>query len=102
MVYASGPFGGIPAIFKSTDDGVTETDLIACWRSRLFETLVDPHNPTILYAGSAPGLLKSTDGGVSWNPLAVPSNFAVSNLTADPVQPNTLYVQFYQSLYKTY
>src|SRR5581483_9025411 len=60
-----------------------------------FATLVvvDPVNPTTVYAGTSYGLMKSTDGGLTWTSLT--SGFAQSNtinaLAIDARNPQKLY-----------
>ncbi|MEZ5416278.1 MAG: Ig-like domain-containing protein [Vicinamibacterales bacterium] len=56
--------------------------------------LIDPGNPSIMYAGGvAGGVWKSTDAGGTWTPLAQlsMSNLAVVSLAFDPSNANTLY-----------
>ena len=56
--------------------------------------LIDPGNPSIMYAGGvAGGVWKSTDAGGTWTPMAQlsMSNLAVVSLAFDPSNANTLY-----------
>jgi post-segregation antitoxin (ccd killing protein) len=55
--------------------------------------LVDPTNPSIMYAaGVAGGVWKSTDGGTSWNALMDSiANLAISSLAMDPQNHLVIY-----------
>ena len=62
--------------------------------------VVDPSNPSILYAGNFAGIFRSTNGGDTW----VQTSFAFANyaLTIDPIAPTTLYAYASgQGIYKT-
>lgn len=59
---------------------------------RVRDLVINPHNPQIMYAGSATdGVWKTTNGGQSWAPLTdfLPV-LSVSSLAMSPVDPNTL------------
>jgi photosystem II stability/assembly factor-like uncharacterized protein len=95
MVLLAGTGGG--TISKSTDGGVT-------WVKKKFggsvETpriVVNPNNPSIIYATafsnpdpSTLGVWKSTDGGEHWN-LTNLNNISVWSLEIDNLHPDTLY-----------
>lgn len=55
--------------------------------------VVDPTNPSIIYAaGVAGGVFKTIDGGLSWEPTSDNLvNIAVSSLAMDPTNPLVLY-----------
>jgi hypothetical protein len=55
--------------------------------------VIDPRQPTTLYAAAAAGgVWKSTDGAVSWKPLSdLTPNLAVNALAMDPANSNILY-----------
>jgi photosystem II stability/assembly factor-like uncharacterized protein len=54
--------------------------------------VMDPSNPSILYAGTSVGLFKSTDAAGSWTQLStVPGSVFV--VAIDPASPSTVYVQ---------
>lgn len=55
--------------------------------------VINPNDPTIMYAGSTGGgVWKTMDAGASWTPLAdlLPS-IAIGSLAMDPTAPDTLY-----------
>ena len=56
--------------------------------------LIDPTNPSIMYAGSVGGgVWKSTNAGGAWAPLTdFIASIAVSSMAMDPNDPNTFYV----------
>ncbi len=84
-------------VFKSTDGGTSwnpanngNSGLNTRWVNTL---VIDPLNPTTLYAGTdGLGVFKSTDGAANWN-LANHGLFDmdINVLAIDPVNPNTLY-----------
>ncbi len=53
-------------LFKSTDGGATRTRLAA----PVAALLIDPADPSVLYAGTASGVVVSADGGATWAELA--------------------------------
>lgn len=55
--------------------------------------LIDPTDPSVMYAGGvAGGVWKSTDGGASWNAADdMMLNLAVSSMAMDPADPTVLY-----------
>jgi photosystem II stability/assembly factor-like uncharacterized protein len=59
--------------------------------------VMDPSNPSVLYAARSEGLFKSSDGAGSWDRLApIPSNLFsdadVTLIVIDPASPSTVYV----------
>lgn len=60
---------------------------------RIRSLLINPVNPSIMYAGGvAGGVWKSIDGGGNWTPLGdFLSTLAVSCLSFDPTNPNIIY-----------
>ncbi len=99
-------------IFRSNDWGRT-------WREvardvSVTRIVVDPQNPSIVYAGlawvnfTAPGVIKSTDGGYKWFEAGSGMYFhesGIGELAIDPVNTNVLYAGesgfFGGALYKT-
>jgi photosystem II stability/assembly factor-like uncharacterized protein len=58
----------------------------------LSSLLVDPQNPTTLYAISSGRVVKSTDGGDSWSASGTGlGNRTITSLVLDPLNPATLY-----------
>jgi photosystem II stability/assembly factor-like uncharacterized protein len=60
--------------------------------------VIDPVNPTTLYAGLWwGGVFKSTNGGVQWNEANTGlTSHEVRSLAIDPITPSTLYVGLYR------
>lgn len=82
--------------------GATPGGLLGTWSNlgpnnqggRTRQLLIDPTNPSIMYAASVGGgVWKSTDGGASWNQLTdlILPNIAVASLVMDPRNPQVLY-----------
>ncbi len=82
-----------PRIFRSTDGGQTwerrDTGL-ADADGRIVDLVLDPADPSTLYASKSGALYRSTDAGLSWSPLpSLQSN--VTALAAAPSSPPALY-----------
>ena len=80
--YGAGVLGG--GIFKSTDDGVTWTQLastiptpvdswMVAW-AYINQIAVQPANPNIIYAATSFGIYISHDGGLTWAPGVTSTN----------------------------
>jgi photosystem II stability/assembly factor-like uncharacterized protein len=93
------------AIQKSTDAGTTWTKLYGgpgpsapLGGSTVHALVVDPMNPSAIYAGygggdTLDGVYKSSDGGATWAPVFVGSMHGVRFLAVDPLT-STVYVLF--------
>jgi len=118
-VYTTPSFGSVSdqgsgAHITKSDDGGT------AWRpvealaatapgaGQVGTLVIDPINPSILYAGNSAGVFRSTDAGARWVRTSFP--FAADfGLTLDPLAPATLYAAAYEpspsfvahGLYKT-
>src|SRR5690348_14466134 len=57
----------------------------------VYQVVVDPAQPSTLYAHSDPGIFESTDGGATWT-LVFSDPGAITDLAIDPQGPSTLYV----------
>lgn len=57
----------------------------------VYQLLVNPTTPSILYVGSGPGVFQSTDSGANWT-LVFPTFNPPDALVMDPLDPQTLYV----------
>lgn len=88
-------------VFKSVNGGFIWDDigagLIGGFGTAVRALVIDPTNPSTIYAGlfgatfgSSSGLYKSTNSGASWSPTGFVSN--VRALALDPLNPSTLYV----------
>jgi len=81
-------------ILKSTDGGITWRDAnkgfpFLPWVSHL---VIDPKNPSTVYAATAVSVYKSTDGGDNWRPTGlVDDSILLKALAIDFQNPLTLY-----------
>ena len=56
------------------------------------ETVFDPKNPEIIWAGGSHGLYKSKDGGENWEfVLGGDVSYFIGNIELDPTDPNIVY-----------
>jgi photosystem II stability/assembly factor-like uncharacterized protein len=82
--------GGL-GVWKSTDAGVTWTQLLAI-PGTIESLLLDPSDPDVLLAGPLGDLLRrSEDGGRTWTQIDVPT-VAVVALAADPAHAGTFWL----------
>ncbi len=62
----------------------------------VIQVVLDPTNPTIIYAGTNQGVYRSTDGGETWMPanggLGGYGDLVVTGLAIDPVDPKVLVI----------
>jgi photosystem II stability/assembly factor-like uncharacterized protein len=81
-LYARTDYG----LFRSTDGGVSWTDIRSYLTSIVLSLAVDPVNPATLYAGtSVGGVIQSTNGGETWTPFnAGLGKLHVNALAIDP------------------
>jgi photosystem II stability/assembly factor-like uncharacterized protein len=92
-------YAGGSSLFKSTDAGLTWTDIGTGIGRRISAVAVDPTDPAIIYAGTFGGMLKTVDGGAHWTPIANGMSFvdpwngtsSVSTIVIDPTNARTLY-----------
>ena len=80
-------------LLKSTDGGANWNTLWDWPRlaAGVNALLIDPTNPSILYAGlDGGGLFKSTDGGATWNGAGL-ADKTISTLAMDPADPSVIY-----------
>ncbi len=112
-IYAAA-FGGIGSapqserggVYRSENGGASWTRVLEA--GDLFTVLVDPSNPSTVYAGSGAnivgnGLYKSTNRGQSWVQMnsGLP-NTAIQNLVIDPLNPQRLYARpLLEALYRS-
>lgn len=86
-------------MFKSTNGGISWTAINSGLKSLNIETFViDPSNPSILYAGyvgsshnlTFKGIAKTINGGISWTNVSIESQEILS-LAIDPSNPSNIY-----------
>ena len=62
----------------------------------VIQILIDPSNPSIVYAGTNQGVYRSTDGGETWEPrnggLGGYGDLVISGLVRHPTDPQTLII----------
>lgn len=93
------PFADEPTARMAEDIGAQPT--VGTWvplgpgniGGRTRALLIDPGNPSVMYAaGVAGGIWKTTNGGTTWAPKAdLLANIAVSSLAMDPSNSSVLY-----------
>lgn len=100
--WSSDMFGGL---FKSTDGGITWTQLVA--DQAPVRIAIDPNNSNIVYYGTCEnGLFKSTDGGLSWNSLTTGLGTGeslpyISDIIINSENSNIIYVGLQNNFYNS-
>ncbi len=80
-------------VWKSTDAGAAWSRLPGLGSTNIWDLVVDPDNPSVLFAASADaGIFRSTNGGASWTSSnqGLPGTFVIA-LAIDPSTPSTVY-----------
>ncbi len=82
-----------PALFKSTNGGRTWLPASAGIAADVRALVIDPQNPTTLYAGTrGAGVFRSRDRGATWTAMnAGLTSLAITSLALDSRDPHTLY-----------
>jgi photosystem II stability/assembly factor-like uncharacterized protein len=93
-------------VYKSTDGGMTWTNMGLQDTHHIGRIVVHPLNPDIVYVAALGhlwgpnkerGLFKTVDGGKSWvNTMFVDENTGFVDVAMDPENPDTLYAAAYQ------
>ena len=90
-------------VLKSTDGGLTWNVTGLNWTQsqsrRISRLIIDPTNPSILYAATSLGVYKTSNAGSSWT-LTQSGNF--KDLEMKPGDVNTLYACSGANIYKTW
>jgi photosystem II stability/assembly factor-like uncharacterized protein len=99
-------------VYKTTDGGATwvhlHNELLQRF-PRIFDIVVDPATPSIVYASTEDpdtyepgGVVKSTDGGETWSSASAGLfDLYVPDLAIDPTAPSTLYAAGNAGVFKT-
>ena len=82
-VWRAVPFTGPSPIWQPLTDEVPTAVANRSGLSAIVSVSADPHNPQVIYAGSAAGILRSQDGGNSWA-LIPGSPTSATKIIVDP------------------
>lgn len=88
---ARGTYG--VGLLRSTDGGVTWTQVLTKSYSNLFGVLMirfDPNNANNVFACTTNGLFKSTDAGATWNPTPILNKIYVSDVVINSTNSNIM------------
>jgi uncharacterized protein (TIGR03437 family) len=85
---------GYTCLLKTTDSGanwaISDTGIS---KQDLAALVMDPQNPSTLYAAASTAIFKTTDSGAHWNAVGSGlSSTTIYGLSIDPASPSTLYV----------
>src|SRR5262249_35800029 len=81
---------GSSGIFKSTDGGMSWTNLLKAPASKALA--IDPQDGRMLYAATYRGVFKTTNGGADWIEGSSPAGqYCCGSLAIDPQDPDTIY-----------
>jgi photosystem II stability/assembly factor-like uncharacterized protein len=93
-VYLKQP-GNTSRIFRTTDEGVTWTQVGTVWNDYVYSVAVHPQNEQMLYASVGSNVQTSTDGGTTWNVLkdaaGIPLCCTLFQIAFDPANPKVMY-----------
>jgi len=81
--------GNTSRIFRTTDAGVTWTQVGAGWNDYIYALAVHPQNEQTLYVSVGSNVQRSTDGGATWSVVKDVIGYQIS---FDPVNPKVIYV----------
>lgn len=96
-VYAAGA-----GVWKSTDAGVSWTQLATNSVAALTIYHTDAAQPAILYAVTgATNVSKSTDGGATWSASITVGPYSMVSLAVDPTNPDIVYAGDSSDLYRS-
>lgn len=93
-IYVAGSLGGGPQVIKTTDGGLTWTNVSTGLPSTPVSSLqMDLSNPEVLYVGtSGHGVYKSVNGGQSWSESGSGLTYLnITGLLANPRNPGHLF-----------
>jgi photosystem II stability/assembly factor-like uncharacterized protein len=96
VVYLGGVVSGKGAIFKSTDQGTSWTDITGSLTGWVNDIAVDPKTTSRLYAATADGIWKSDNGGTTWTSAYASAAFC---LFINPTASNIVYAGGYGGLF---
>ena len=82
---------GTHSLHRSTDDGLSWTELPSEFTRQIHSLAVDPFDSARLWLGThGNGVYQSTDSGETWSPTGLTEGI-VDDLLADPTEPDRLY-----------
>jgi photosystem II stability/assembly factor-like uncharacterized protein len=102
MLYA----GTLEGVFRSTDSGVSWTEISPPGSREIHEVeslAIDPADPDVIYAGTWHLPWKTSDGGKSWKNIkqGVIDDSDVFSIIIDPAQPKTVFASACSGIYKS-
>jgi hypothetical protein len=102
-MFTEGGYTSEGVVLKSTNGGEQWSEIRSAIKDdNKISIVLDPMNPSTVYAGFYGGILKSADGGDSWEPINDGlSDTNVLSLAVDPVAPTTLYAGTNGGVYKS-
>ena len=101
-MWSLGSGGG--GVFKSSDGGVSWTELVGVAGQAVRALAMAPSNPQVLVAGSLDGVFRSEDSGGHWrriSPLGHPELRNLESVAIDPRDPQIIYVGTWHLPWKT-
>jgi len=89
------PYTSPVRLIKSNDEGVNWTYTSGMVPGYVYDLLVPPADPELVYALAGSVIYKSTDGGSTWATLAIPSYNYLRQMCFNPLNPNVIYAVGY-------
>jgi len=89
------PYNSSTRLVKSTDEGTTWVQTTGVLSGYVYDLLVHPADPSIVYACLGSSIYRTTDGGASWMRLNTPSSNYFREMAFNPQNPNVIYATGY-------
>jgi uncharacterized repeat protein (TIGR02543 family) len=92
VVYVGGYRNNVGALYKSTDGGITWTELgksvFNIYYKEIKDIAIDPEINNRIYVGNGNGLYKSKDGGITWDRI---HTYPVNAILINPFETDEIY-----------
>ncbi len=99
IVYAGGNAGSTPALFKTTNGGISWFSSYSGLSGTVYDIKIGSTKANILYAGTSSGVYKSTNAGANWTNTGLSAS--VQAVLINPSNENEIYAATTGGVYKS-